>query len=109
MRILVGDLLTQCRNARVRCVPILLLDSNASGLATHEIRRRQVGFAKAEIDASGQGPLKELPYKSRLQTLHAARQPKYLFLRGCRHTRCFSTSSPSSSYVPSRISPTSTL
>src|SRR5688572_21797508 len=118
MRVLLGDLCSQRRKARMRRIAVLLLDRDPRSLFPHKIRCRQIRLAQTEIDAVGQGAFEELPDQGRLKAAESARQNKsgsVELLCDSTHplpvasSRSFSFPSSRSSSISSRRSPTSTL
>src|SRR5215212_1184973 len=75
MGIVGSDALAQGRKTRVRRVAVLLLDDDARGLAPHDIGRRQVGLAQAEVDAPRPRAVEDLPDHA---LLDAAQTPRRL-------------------------------
>src|SRR5215212_6320373 len=81
MGIVGSDALAQGRKTRVRRVAVLLLDDDARGLAPHDLGRRQVGLAQAEVDAPRPRAVEDLPDHA---LLYAAQPPRRLELAQSR-------------------------
>jgi hypothetical protein len=63
MWILLSNFLPQGWKASMRRVAVLFFNGYPCSLAAHKVRRRQIGLAKAEIDAVRQSALEKLAYE----------------------------------------------